>query len=169
MNKYVVNGPYKVQKCKDGKNIDFDGFWKNNEELKSIQTEKGIYVFAIKTSKTKKHTPYYIGRTKRTFDSEVFSDRNKLKYIKAVNNYERGYPVLFFVSYPQGKKGQINRKEINEIETFLIKLGAAINKNIENDRKIKGYNWEISGVVNSSKRQKKSEILFSDTFDLSRE
>lgn len=169
MGEYTVKGPFRIEvkKLSGGKEVVVDNFW-SNRHTRGLKEEKGVYVYAIKSSKTKIFTPFYVGQAKKTFEQEVFQPRNLLKYGHAVRIYMRGYPAMFFVVYPV-KRGKVNEKEVTEIESHLIKLGVTVNPNIENDRGIKGFAWSINGVINSTKKQTSSEKQFGGMFGLKKE
>jgi len=151
MIRFTVVGPLKIP-YSEKNNVkrfeidDVEEFWTDNEELRY---EKGIYIFAISAGGG--FTPYYVGKTARSFGVEAFSDRNISHfYNKILFEYDKGRPVMFFVS-PANKKGPPPKNVIHEVETVLINFASRKNPDILNDRGTKDPRWSIDGVVRPGK------------------
>jgi hypothetical protein len=144
MGKYIVYGPYRipVDKRPAGRRIgDLEIFWKDANTLKK---KCGCYVFGMSASGSL--TPYYVGKTTRTFEKECFSSHKIEKYNEALCEYKRGRPVMFFVA-ALNKKGIANGRVISAIEDFLLQVGLARNEELLNIKGTKKANWSITHVV----------------------
>ena len=125
-------------------------FW---SAQKAHMESRGVYMLAFKAGPG--FTPIYVGKTNRDFYREVFNASNLNKYNSALNKYKKCTVVLFLMVYPP-HRGAINKKFIDEAETFLIRLAQQANPNIKNTRKVdKGPKWAIQGI-NDSKRGRRS-------------
>jgi hypothetical protein len=168
MGEFRVVGPLKVKidNLRAGRVVVPDDFWRDHRQHEG---EKGVYVFAVKPPKTDACVPWYVGKASKTFGQEVFTDRNQLKYNRALARYRSGAAVLFLVVHPSGK-GKTNRKHIGEIEDHFINQGFTVNRDIENDRGIKRPAWAIGGVVRGTTRKASSSArAFSRMFGLKKE
>ncbi len=166
MAKFEVIGPMKVpvtlkKAAKIIEKEDIKSFWNENGDFKN---RKGCYVFSFKASRGYK--PIYAGKATKSFYQEVFANAKLLKYQTAFADQLRGAPVLFFIS-ENIKKGATNKKEIDELETFLIRCGKSVNEKILNERKTKFENWAISGVLGNGRgRPSKSAKIFKKTMGI---
>jgi hypothetical protein len=92
MAEFTVHGPFKIPTKKrygGGRELEVKEFWQQSK-LSRLKGQRGVYVFAIKPSKAKTFTPYYVGQTTKTFEREVFTDRNLRKYENALNDFKKG-------------------------------------------------------------------------------
>ena len=142
---FEVHGPFKIKPTvmKGGKIIDSASvkhFWHLHETDK---TKSGVYVFAIRAGRG--IIPWYIGKTTKTFESEIFQYQKLTKYHSTLMSIERGTPVFLFVEYPR-VKGKLSSSKIDQLETFLIRAGKMRNKQIRNDKKVAPQWWSIRGV-----------------------
>ena len=154
MTEFVVHGPFPIPTYKQasgGRALYTGAFWEN---LDGLQSRHGVYVFAIKPPRTKTYTPYYVGQATNTFKHEVFHASKLNKYQRALNDYKRGAPAIFLLVHPRTKT---NRKEITELEDFLIMMGFAANQDIQNDQGAKLPGWSIKGVVRSTAKKASAE------------
>lgn len=142
---YNVFGPIPVPVYrKHGRRIyteRLDEFW---QELPDIGTARGCYVFGIRAGRG--ITPCYVGKATRTFRQEVFAPHKLDKYHRALIEYKRGTPVLFFVSAPR-RRGRANHSATGEIESFLIQQAVAANPNLSNVKGTRSAEWGIAGVI----------------------
>lgn len=146
MAKFEVKGPIDmpVTKNKAARTIEsynINEFW---EKYSEYENRKGCYVFGFKAPKGYK--PVYVGKATRGFAQEIFTHSKLVKYQRALANQIKGKPVFFFVC-ENIKRGAINRREIDALETFLIQCGKIVNVSILNERKTKENSWSIDGVV----------------------
>lgn len=150
---FKVYGPFKVptQKRLYGRVIDEDHVW-SKKSLQSLQSRKGLYVFSIKTSRTSKFKPFYVGQAKVSFEQEVFNVRNLKSYNAVLTDFAKGYPAIFLLSYSR-KDGKPKARHISQMESHFIKLGAAVNPPLTNHRGTKLPSWSISGVIRSKTRR----------------
>lgn len=119
----------------------------------------GCYVFFIRAGRG--HTPYYVGKTNKSFVQEAFNDRNLLNFFMTALK-GKGTPHICFVKC-QDKKGPVPSKIIDEVETYLIEKAYAKNKDLINKRKIPNTTWAISGVYRSDPGQpSKDAVKFKD-------
>jgi hypothetical protein len=126
----LIDIPFK--KMKGGQRIEKDeaySFW-DKEEAKKYKALKGIYIFAIKT--TKSILPWYVGKTARTFEVEIFTDDKIEKYNSALAEYDRNFKPCFQFVTPELKKGKPNLRAIDELETTLILWAKERNKKLKN-------------------------------------
>lgn len=150
MASFTVHGPFNVpcEKRKAGRVISTQNgrdFWNQNPGL---ETKRGCYVFAFRAAKGIK--PIYIGQATKNFGQEVFTDHKRNKYGDALSNQQKGTPIIYLVELTT-TKGQINRKAIDELETFLIQLGLVANKSLLNDRKTSVPTWAVRGIIRGGK------------------
>jgi hypothetical protein len=106
----------------------------------------GCYVFAFKASKGFK--PVYAGKATKSFGTEVFSTDKLNKYNTGLAHQKKGTPVLFFISLNK-TAGVINKKAIEEAESYLIQACLAANPKLINVQKTKVAAWSINGIVRS--------------------
>lgn len=92
----------------------------------------GCYIFALK--KGKRLMPWYVGKATKGFAQEVFNGGNCHKYDEALGLAGTGKPVLLLIAAPQ-KKGAINLKAIDKLETMLVEECGGQNPDIRNQRK----------------------------------
>ena len=150
LNVYAVHGPFKVPTVPNLKLLDQERlgsvFWDTvqNQDKRMLDKRPGCYVFVMRAGKG--YTAYYIGQATKNFRQECFSLDKQLKYQCALAMSGKGTPMLFLVAYPH-KQGARNKKEIGEIESFLIQqLGPRLNK-----QGIRPPTWGIEGVIRGGK------------------
>lgn len=148
MHEYTVSDALWVPLVKNpaGRMLDIDKIaelWKG--DWKEFAGKRGCYVFAFKAAKGYK--PVYIGKATKTFKQECFADHKQNKIHKALTFQKKGYLYLYLI---QGSK---NKSVVDDLETFLIRLGAARNPNLQNDRKKPIALWSIKGVFNTTQGQ----------------
>jgi len=119
--------------------------WHNQAK---IAKSRGCYVFGIRASKG--YRPLYVGKTRKSFESECFTNDKVLKYNQALLDTEKGKPVMFFVIAPQ-KKGKPNDAIIKDVESFLIEIGATRNPELLNVKGANQKRWGIKGIVRGGK------------------
>lgn len=171
MSDFTVYGPYRIQvmQLNAGRVIDAAHFWESVRQLRALRNRKGVYVFGIKPPKATCHTPWYVGKASRTFEQEVFTARNQLKYNKSLARYKRGYADLFLIAHPCGK-GKTNHTQIAQIESHFINLGFDANPLIENDRGIGVPQWSVGGVIRGkTKKASNSAKRLSAMFGLKKD
>jgi hypothetical protein len=147
---FKVHGPFDVpvEQKKFGKMIlpGCPGFWKHNTKF---QNEYGCYVFAIRAAKG--YRPVYIGKTKKTFKQECFTDHKIGRhYNPSLLDTGKGTPVMFFL-IPSLKKGKPNHKKISDLESFLIQIGVSRNPDLSNVQGRDEKLWGISGIMRCGK------------------
>lgn len=152
---FKVRGWFKVdyEKRKGGRTLVFDNFWSDGSETHGLASERGCYVFAIKTGRGL--DPVYVGKAAKTFKQETFNPTNRHKFQNGFSKYAKGLPVVFFVCHP-GQRGKPNKKQIGQIEEFLIQAGAAKNPHLQNVKGAKTPAWSIRGVVGISGKGKRT-------------
>ncbi len=147
-----VYGPYKVpftrQSHGSGKMIEGKHMREFAEDLpdRFIMAKQGCYIFALRAGRGA--TPWYIGKSGKSFRQECFTPHKLNKYNRALFEGKRGTPVLYFVALP-GQKKKISAKIITEVETYLIGIAKAANPKLLNVSKTKPPKWGILGVVRS--------------------
>ena len=142
---FSVYGPCQIPVSKKPKarliSEDLSPFWERHEEVAS---SKGCYIFAIRAGRG--FTPLYVGKTTDTFKTECFTPSKLEHYHRALADYIKGTPVLFFIVHPPNQ-GATNRKAITQIEDFLIQAGRMVNPNLRNIRGGRLPKWGIKGVI----------------------
>lgn len=120
-------------------------FWDEHPELSELRKRQGIYIFGMQITRGK--NPAYVGKTKRSFEAECFTDRNLNIYNAEILRYTRNYkPFLFFLLAPR-RQGVPNNKVILELEKYIINLAAEKNVELANVRNIdKGLRFSITGL-----------------------
>lgn len=146
MATFTVKGPFEVpvKKEKAGRlvtTVQAAEFWEHHA---SVQDDVGCYVFGFRAARGLK--PMYVGKATKSFKQEIFTDHKRNKYNEALASQARGTAILFFVALDR-TAGPINKKAIDEAETFLIMSGLVANKNLLNDRKTAVESWSISGLI----------------------
>jgi hypothetical protein len=155
MKAFAVHGPFEVpfEPNKGGKMVakDLSALW---DDVGANRHGKGVYVFAVRAGKG--YTPIYVGKTDtQTFEGEAFTVTNRANhYNPALLDYDRGKAVLFLIVHPSGK-GAVNKKFINEIETFMIDIASIKNPDLSNVKKRRQRGWRIKGAVRSHKGEGK--------------
>ena len=104
----------------------------------------GCYVFGLKAGRG--YTPWYVGKTTKGFQQEVFQPHKVQKYNQVVFDGHKGTPVIWFVVRP-GKKSLAGAKQIDEVESYLIQAAYQKNPELTNKQKIAGPPWGIRGVL----------------------
>ncbi|WP_404364407.1 hypothetical protein ACIHQR_30085 [Corallococcus coralloides] len=147
MKAFKVHGPFKVplEPGKHGKMVarDLSGFWTG---VGDVRTMRGVYVFAMRAGRG--YTPLYVGKAaKQSFEDEAFT-HHKLAdhYGPSLLDYKKGSAVMFFIVHPSGR-GAINKKLIDQVETFMIDAASAKNPSLSNVRKRQVHEWRVCGVV----------------------
>ncbi|XXF79736.1 hypothetical protein P2318_08235 [Myxococcaceae bacterium GXIMD 01537] len=147
MKPFAVYGPFKVplEPGKNGKMIarDLSGFWAG---VGDVRWMRGVYVFAMRAGRG--YTPIYVGKAaKQSFEHESFAIQKLAHhYGPALLDFRKGSPVIFFVAHP-ASRGAINKRLIDEIETFMIDAASAKNPYLSNVHKKPVHEWRICGVV----------------------
>jgi hypothetical protein len=168
MSTFVVHGPFEVshEKKKGGRTLVFDNFWEEDSEASFLRSERGCYVFAMRTGGGLQ--PIYVGKATKTFKQEVFNPTNKHKYHNGFSDYARGTPVMYFVVHPS-QKGPTNATQIGRIEDFLIQAGVAKNPGLQNVRGVLRPKWSIKGVIRGGVgKRTEAEVEFGALFDIHR-
>lgn len=140
---------------------DSTEFW---QQCSSLKMQVGCYVFAVRAGGG--FTPLYVGKTTKCFEKECFTDHKLKHYNYGLAPYQKGTPVMFFVTYP-AKKGKVNASDIADLEDFLIQVGRTINPDLRNIKGIKEPTWGIKGVIRGGKgKANASEKDFCKVFGL---
>jgi hypothetical protein len=116
-------------------------FW---EAHPGLAEAKGCYLFGFRAAKGSK--PIYVGKSTNSFKSEVFTDHKLKKYSIGFGSQAKGTPIMFFICLDK-TKGPVNKKAIDEAESYLIQAGLAANKKLLNDKKTAVESWSIGGIV----------------------
>jgi hypothetical protein len=97
---------------------------------------------------------------------ETFNGANRHKYHVGFSAYGKGTPVMYFVVHGT-QRGQTNKKQIGEIEDFLIQAGVAKNPRLQNLQGTQQPKWSIKGVIRSgSGNRADAAKQFSKLFDI---
>ena len=161
MTQFTCHGPFPVptEKLSAGKGLtktEITRFWAANG---AYSGKVGCYIFGMKAGKG--ITPLYVGKATKSYAQEVFSSHKLTKYLRALATYKKGTPVIFFVAYPDGKRGAANLKHISALEKFLIQQAAIANPLLFNINHASVPVWGIAGVLRSkTKRPTKDASSF---------
>ena len=142
-------GPFEIPFDKGARRIEkehIQSFFENKEIQKKINllNTRGCYIFALRAGKG--FTPWYVGQAKESFKQEIFTPHKKDIYNGVLAYHKKGTPVMFLIS--SSKNNQMLKKEIKELEPFLIFWARKANKNLTNQKNNKDT-WGIAGVYNS--------------------
>lgn len=152
---FVVKGPFslhfneKLMIEKDQINLFFQG------EAAGFENKHGVYIFALE--RKLRCTPYYVGKTKKSFKAEIFNAANRRRYESVIKDYN-GKPKMFLIVptdevdvsvEKDSKVSKCRAKIIVEIEGFFIQLSACVNPHLVNKQKTQGPKWSIKGVLNA--------------------
>ncbi|MCP3167349.1 hypothetical protein [Myxococcus qinghaiensis] len=147
MKAFEVHGPFEVplEPGKHGKMVarDLSGFWTG---VGDVRWMRGVYVFAMRAGRG--YTPLYVGKAaEQSFEDETFA-LHKLAhhYGPTLLDYKRGQPVMFFIAHPLSR-GAVNKRLIDQVETFMIDAASAKNPSLSNVRKKQVHKWRVCGVV----------------------
>lgn len=144
---FTVHGPFvvPVEKRKNGRMVSISKlkvFW---EETGELRDRKGIYVFCVRAGKG--ITPVYVGKTgKRSFEYEAFADHKLANHYNPALLDGQGTPVLFLIAHPKSK-GAVNKRLIDQLETFFIDVAYQKNPDLSNIRKKPEYNTSGASAV----------------------
>ncbi|EQA46081.1 hypothetical protein LEP1GSC050_4154 [Leptospira broomii serovar Hurstbridge str. 5399] len=139
--------PINVSRLKGGRQItkeDLESFWA--KVPKEYKEAIGIYIFGMIIARGV--IPIYVGKTRRSFFSEVFTDRNLNTYNGEIVKRDRDYkPFIQFLVYEKSGRGAINRTVIKRVEKHVITMASEKNPNLANtqNKKIES-NFIITGI-----------------------
>lgn len=120
-----------------------ESFWAD-PDIEHLSDASGCYVFCLKSGRG--FSPWYVGKATRGFGKEVFTDHKLTRYNDVVYAGHKGTPVMFFVVAPTGKSKKLDR-QIDELETTLIRAAVWKNERLLNKAKRGAHPWGIRGVV----------------------
>ncbi len=150
----VVYGPFDIPYVSQGpgtsKRFDdehVDAFWESHG-VASVSSKQGCYVFALSSSGG--YNPWYVGKTSRSFKQEAFHSDKVKRYNSVVYKGTKGKPVMFFVA-KAGGANKIPKKQLDDLETFLIQSAIYKNPFLRNKHKTATPPWGIGGVVRSGR------------------
>jgi hypothetical protein len=150
--------------------IDISTFWAKAEEIsEGISEAKGCYIFGLAPSGGAPK-PWYVGKTTKSFKSEIFTDRNIRIYRECMDEVRKnGAPVIILLKAVTPKKGQNNKANISGliewVETFLISWALERNVKLKNSQKTR--NWKeviIPGLLNSPRGADKNAVALYSMF-----
>ena len=130
MAEFSVHGPFEIPVREEPRGTLInqesleDEFWAHNE----CGSRRGCYVFALRAGGG--ITPFYVGKTLVSFESECFQPHKTLKYIEALAHRRRRIPVMFFLC-AEGP-GRPNAGAIMKLEQQLIDMAVDQNGDLLN-------------------------------------
>ena len=150
IKRFDIAGPIEVKMMggRRSRLVGSDSLSSFFEDHPEIAKARGCYVFAVRAGRG--ITPIYVGKATKSFGQECFADHKLKHYNEGLLDYQKGSPVLFFVTEPISR-GRTNAKAIDEIEKYLIVLAAAANENLRNNHKRSRERWGIRGLIRSGK------------------
>jgi hypothetical protein len=141
--------PYSRAATGSAKRIRADGadlFWQAGGAARHASS-KGCYVFGLRSGGGT--TPWYVGKTTKTFEQECFTPDKLHKYNDVLWQGKKGTPVLFFVVFPT-KQGRPSKRKITEVEKFLIQTALTKNNQLVNKANTRNLpDWGLGGIVNA--------------------
>lgn len=175
VKKYGVFGPFDVPRH-DDKCVPAPKyrrvFWREVEKNDpGLPNARGCYIFGVRASKGAK--PWYVGQTKKSFQSECFESHKLLHYNEALAGYRKGTPVLLFLAR-QTPKGKFQKRfaasEADDLEYLLIGNCLRANQRLLNISRTSLFREaEIPGLLNSPKgKPSKSAKFLSRLLNLGR-
>ena len=171
--KYNTFGPFNVARSNSGQiHSKQKQLWSTANSKKSgVSSAKGLYIFGVKTTRTKRIIPWYVGMTKsQSFEKECFQPHKIIIYRDVMALYKKADPFLFILPRltPNGRlyKG-IFSKDIEYLEKLLIGYAYASNSSIMNKKNTKFWREiTLPGVFNPPGRPPKSASMLSDCLQL---
>ena len=117
-------------------------------EAAKYKNKKGCYVFALRNGGGV--TPYYVGKTKRSFEEESFAAQKISHHYQPIITRNQGTPVMTFVAIDSAR-GRTPDSMIREVEKYLIQAAYAKNPRLSNVQNLPKELWLIEGVMNASR------------------
>ena len=150
----IVLGPYSIPCERHAKgtskqitNENAKSFWEQ-EKIKQVAMKQGCYIFALKNGKG--FTPWYVGKATKNFKREALHPTKLIHYNEVTFKDRRGTPVFFLVAKPANLK-TIPKKQIDDLEIFLIQTAYYKNPKLKNKQNANEPSWSIAGVVRGGK------------------
>lgn len=142
MATFTPYGPFAlpVEKLKHGRRIHrklLEGFWGHN----NCGSDVGVYVFTLTVQHGAAY-PYYVGSTKRSFDSECFQPHKIEKFNEVLASYH-GAPKMYFLALD----GKYNAKAIKSLEIAMIGIGMERNPGMRNVMHTKKDQISVTDVL----------------------
>jgi len=161
VREFTVSEPFEVELCAkryiDRKNCCkhfFDG------KARKYRDKIGCYVFSIRTARGS--LPFYVGKTWKSFESEVFTTHKTSDHYQKVVVNNKGTPTLTFISLEKCQ-GPTPQTVITELEKHLIKMAYMRNERLSNIQGRPKTRWSIKGVVGAGPdAPNKNERLFKE-------
>ena len=153
---YVTETKYKVRNGKAGRPRTGRHYEVKSEEAQDFDGLKGrygCYVFATKFGDD--FTPWYVGKTTRTFDKEIFTPHKIGKLDELRELRKRGKLYVLLIAPGRGR-GAKNSTATNNMETFLVGACHRVNPQLLNLQKLPKNAWAIVGVTRP-KRGKRTD------------
>lgn len=152
MRNYKVHGPFNLT----GSDGVYSVTRAHVPEYGAISDKYGCYIFSTVwgAGSTPVYTPWYVGKTERTFNDEIFTPHkiDKLVELKEIRS-RVGKLVVFLIS-PEPRQGRNNPAALDNMETFLIGACYKTNPMLLNRRKLPTSAWNIVGVTDLRGRGK---------------
>ncbi|MBI2165178.1 MAG: hypothetical protein HYU29_02090 [Chloroflexi bacterium] len=159
MSEFVVHGPFKVPFSRPpagGKTVTTDRlneFW--NQMQVGVPERPGCYIFGIRASRGM--TPVYVGETANNMRAECFTPRNLNIYNQALGEYRKGTPIMFLL-VRSSQRGQIDKKEIHDLQNYLIDIAFNKNPNLYNRQGKRTPKWNIRGMIRGGQGRPSEDV-----------
>lgn len=135
--------------CKRIEKKDAIAFWKQTT-VKNLANKVGCYIFATRVPAG--ITPWYVGKTRNSFDKECFTDRNRDIYNQSLAEYrDKQTPCMYLILH-QKQAGPINRRAIKMLEGTLITLAEKRNSKLKNKQLKQEDVYSVIGVLGKQKQ-----------------
>lgn len=139
---------------------------KEDADLTGLLSGPGCYVFGVKSSRSKRVMPWYVGKAeKQSVLKEATNAAHLQMYNEVLNIYVRGRPALIFLPQvtPTGRpaalaKGSGKKPSVEFMEDWLIAAALKSNPRLINIKKTKMLNklW-VRGLFNARPGDSNSE------------
>ena len=131
-----------------------------NGDEPGLLDKMGVYVFCIRASGG--ILPWYVGRTKRSLEKEIFDSDKLVKYNKVLFARKRGKPCFYFLA-PKSRTGkQVSSKYLPLIEELMIVTAYNRNRELVNIKSKSGSQWCIDGIRGGEGNERELTQIESD-------
>jgi len=148
---FAISKIYRLKRKNIGRytHLNFEEF-RATLTREKLSSRRGVYVFGLSRARGKK-TPWYIGKTTKTFGDRFKAENHKANTVAAYH----GSPFVFFL-FP--RRGRGDKLAIRDLETHLIQAGYWLNPRLLNDQKKPKYRYKVEGIFPQRKGYAKAQV-----------
>lgn len=129
-------------------------------EAEMYRGKIGCYIFSLRTGRGV--MPYYVGKTKRSFEQEIFHLHKLSDHYLSVVERHKGTPMMTFVVC-ENRRGRKPDSIISDLEKYLIKWALERNPKLSNKKGLPKTRWIIKGVIgNGPGKPNKAARMFKE-------